>query len=419
MHDLKPPKEKVFLVVIAENERRGGWPVEEIEKEMAELVSASGGEVVGSLSCKVAVPSPSTFLGKGKVEEIALLCGNMAVDTIVINQDLKGSQQRNLEEELKHKTIDRTQLILDIFARRATSREGKMQVELAQLEYLMPRLVGKGIELSRLGGGIGTVGPGETKLEVDRRRIGDKIARLKSGLLDVASDRGLKRKKRREQAIPAVSLVGYTNAGKSTLLNTLTRADQVTKDGLFTTLDSLSRQLLLPNHQKIIVSDTVGFIHQLPHHLVESFKATLEEVTDADLLLHVLDVSHPHFRLLYEAVNQVLSELNVAEKPIITVLNKIDKVKDAPALRDMRRNFHNSVAISALTGDNIDELLKMISEQLTSFVEIDVMVPISRMDLISLVHEKGEVFSIKYYNDQINIRASIPSYLFEKFNVWM
>lgn len=415
MLDLKKPKEKVFLVIVAEDQRKGGWPSEEIENEMAELVTACGGEVVGSAVCKVAKPSPATYIGEGKVSEIALLCSNVEVDTVIFNQDLKGSQQRNLEEALQRKTIDRTQLILDIFARRASSSEGKMQVELAQLEYLLPRLVGKGTELSRLGGGIGTVGPGETKLEVDRRRISDRIARLKKGLRDVAAERGVKRKKRRDQGVPAVSLVGYTNAGKSTLLNTLTQAGQVTKDGLFTTLDSLSRQLVLPNHQKVILSDTVGFIHQLPHHLVESFKATLEEVREADLLLHVLDASHPHHLLLFNAVNQVLAELGVEEKPVITVLNKIDKIKDAEVIRDLKRGFTNAVCISALKSENVDELLYKISEQIVAFVEIDVTIPISRMDLVNLIHEKGEVVSIKYYNDKINIRASVPASLEDKF----
>ena len=263
-------------------------------------------------------PSPE-YHGEGKVKEISALCDAERIHTVIFSHDLKGSQQRNLEEALHVKTIDRTQLILDIFARRATSLEGKMQVELAQLEYLLPRLVGKGIALSRLGGGIGTLGPGETKLEVDRRRIRARIDRLRQELLEISQDRRLKRKKRQEQGLPLISLVGYTNAGKSTLLNTLTNAGQITRDGLFTTLDPLSRQLILPNHQKTVLSDTVGFMHQLPHHLIESFKATLEEVTAADLLLHVLDVSHPKFRDLHDSVIEVLKELGAHDQPTITV----------------------------------------------------------------------------------------------------
>ena len=285
-----------------------------------------------------------------------------------------------------------------------------MQVELAQLEYLSPRLVGKGIMLSQLGGGIGTSGPGETKLEVDRRRIAQRIDRLRRELKQITADRALKRKKRQEKGIPTISLVGYTNAGKSTLLNVLTQAQQVTKDGLFTTLDSLSRQFTLPNHQKVVLSDTVGFMHQLPHHLIEAFKATLEEVKEADLLLHVVDASHPHFRNLYESVLRVLEDLEVKDKPVITVLNKIDQLSDSSWLEGLDSIMGDSIAISAKTQENVPALLEKIVDELSSLVtEVDVIIPIGRMDLVNLAHKEGHVHSIKYNNDSIHLKASLPA----------
>ena len=408
--------ERVMIVTIDFN-KRDSWPVEDIAAELEELVTSCGGHIAWRMVCKCDKPTANFLIGKGKVEEIADICVTGGIDTVIFSNDLKGSQQRNLEEVVKVKTIDRTQLILDIFARRAKSQEGKMQVELAQLQYLLPRLTGKGVELSRLGGGIGTVGPGETKLEVDRRRIADRIAKLKRDLKGVAQDRKLTRKKRNELKIPTVSLVGYTNAGKSTLLNALTDANQLTFDGLFTTLDPLSRQLILPNHQKIVLSDTVGFMYELPYHLIESFKATLEEVQEADLLLHVLDVSNPKFRNLHDAVMDVLKELDSHDKPMVTVLNKIDKLKDKTWLKSLEDNFPNSVSISALKKENLSRLVEKISELLTpTMVEIDAKIPINRMDLVSLAHKEGHVHSIEYSADSIHIRAAISLKIASKFS---
>ena len=409
-------KERALLAIVDMKREHSDWSTLENEEEMRELVIACDGEVVDVISCPLSQPTPGTLIGSGKVEEIATRCLVGDVDAVIFSHDLKGSQQRNLEDMIKKKTIDRTQLILDIFARHAHSNEGEMQVELAQLEYLLPRLVGKGIELSRLGGGIGTRGPGETKLEVDRRRIAQKIDKLKKQLLDVSASRSLKRKKRKEDGLPAVSLVGYTNAGKSTLLNVLTGAGQITKDGLFTTLDSLSRLFVLPNHQRTVVSDTVGFMHDLPHRLIESFKATLEEVQEADLLLHVLDVSKPNFRQLHASVEGVLSELNALDKPTITILNKIDKLDERNWLASIQDHFKNSVCISAKSGENVPELLSKMEDMLsTLYIEVNVMIPIGRMDLINLAHEVGEVYSVKYYNDSINLRASLPTKFAGKF----
>ncbi len=413
--------EKVLLVVVQLKTERSNWTFDDLALEMEELVTACYGVVVDKVLTRLDQITPSLFLGEGKVKEITDLCVAKDINTVIINHDLKGNQLRNLEEAIGKKVIDRTQLILDIFARRAKSQEGKMQVELAQLEYLLPRLVGHGIEMSRLGGGIGTMGPGETKLEMDRRKIRERVDRLRHDLKDVSEDRLLRRKKRQDDGVPLVSLVGYTNAGKSTLLNTLTHAGQVTHNGLFTTLDSLSRQLVLPNHQKIILSDTVGFLHELPHHLIESFKATLEETASADLLVHVLDVSHPKFRNLYDSVMAVLRELDAHDKPMITVLNKIDQLSDRSVVSQIKQSFKNPVAISALSAENISGLLAEIEFQLASLMEtIEVALPLDRMDLVNLAHKEGHVHAIAYDADAVRLSASLPKKfagLLQKFSL--
>ncbi len=408
--------ERILLVTV-DFHKRDTWPSEDIAAELEQLVISCGGQVAGNIICKCDKPAPEFLIGSGKVKEIAELCLKDEINTVIFSHDLKGSQQRNLEEAIGAKIIDRTQLILDIFARRAKSQEGKMQVELAQLEYLLPRLTGKGVELSRLGGGIGTVGPGETKLEIDRRRISDRITRLQRDLKDVAASRKLTRKKRSDQKIPTASLVGYTNAGKSTLLNALTDAKQTTQDGLFTTLDPLSRKMALSNRQKIVLSDTVGFMYELPHHLIESFKATLEEVTESDLLLHVLDVSNPKFRNLSDAVYEVLNELKTQDKPVITVLNKIDKVDDKLFLKDLQESFPNAVCISALKRENLDALLAKIEGALTpTMTDVDIEIPLNRMDLVNLIHKEGEVHSIEYTSDFVRIAATVPFKVANKIN---
>lgn len=410
MLDKKKVKyEERVLVVVVTTKKLDSWTPEDIADEMFELVIACGGEVADVIFSSVDKFTPSHLIRKGKVEELSARVSVGDVDLVVFSRDLRGVQQRNLEDDLKAKVLDRTQLILHIFARHAKSLEGKMQVELAQMEYALPRLTGRGREMSRLGGGIGTLGPGETKLETDRRKINIQIAHLKMKLSEVESNRSTKRKKRKDRAVPVLALVGYTNAGKSTLLNALTDSSQVTKDGLFTTLDSLSRQFVLPNRQVVILSDTVGFIHHLPHDLIEAFKATLEEVVEADILIHVADVSNPKFRKFHDAVNEVLVELGVKDKQTITVLNKIDKVEDRSGFSTIYGGVQNPVVVSAKTGENLDVLGHKILEDLSGMVsEINVNVSITRMDLVNLAHNEGEVYSVKYYNDHINLRASVP-----------
>ena len=402
-------KERIILAIVVEH-ARSSWSPEDEAGEMSQLISTCGGEIVHTIICKTMPPTASHMLTHGKVEEIAALCQAGGIDAVIVSCDLKGTQQRNLEADFGVKTLDRTQVILDIFARRATSQEGRMQVELAQLQYRLPRLTGHGQEMSRLGGGIGTSGPGETKLEIDRRRIGERITRLKKDLKGVTQSRQVKRKKRQDQKIPTIALVGYTNAGKSTLLNTLTESETLVHDGLFTTLDSLSRQAVLPNHLKVVFSDTVGFMHALPHGLIEAFKATLEEVQEADLLLHVLDISHDDYQKFYEAVNEVLSELKVLDKPTIMVLNKIDKLEDRHRLEEFKRDLPYVIGISALKGENIQQMFLMIEDILSQgAVDIDIVLPADRMDLVNLAHSQGQVHEVKFLAKGIRLKASLPA----------
>ncbi len=384
-------------------------------EELEELTHTCGAEAVDNITCICDKPTPNLFIGKGKTQELALLAEEEGVNTVILSHDLSGTQQRNLEEVIGKKTIDRTQLILDIFARHARSPEGKTQVELAQLQYLMPRLVGKGVMLSRLGGGIGTRGPGEQKLEVDRRRISKRIDKLKDDLKHLRQHRLTMRKRRKENAIPTVALIGYTNAGKSTLLNALTFAGQTVSDSLFTTLDPLHKSFVLPNGEHIVISDTVGFLHNLPHHLIEAFKATLEEVVEADLLIHVLDISHLRVYEHNQAVFSVLKELQADKKPLITALNKIDLLEDKTWLEQLKKDFHNSLTISAKLRQNLDSLLEKIQENFVSrMTHLELLIPHSRMDLVDLCYREGKVEEIKYLQKGIKIRLNLPRVLSQK-----
>lgn len=407
--------EKALLVSIKLNSEKNNWDIQDISEELEELTFASGAEVVDNITSVIDKPTPNLFIGKGKTEELALIAQEEEVDTLIFSHDLSGTQQRNLEEVIGKKTIDRTQLILDIFAKRAKSPEGKLQVELAQLEYLMPRLVGKGIILSRLGGGIGTRGPGEQKLEVDRRRIRKRIDKLKDDLRQVMLHRQTIRKRRKEKALPIVSLVGYTNSGKSTLLNALTNAGQVVSDSLFTTLDPLHKSFQLLNGEHIILSDTVGFLHNLPHHLVEAFKATLEEVRESDLLIHVLDASNQRVYEQNESVLEVLKELGADTKPMLTALNKIDLLNDKMWLAQLKKDFVNTVAISAQFKENLDELIKKMQKNFEDrMIDLEILMPHTRMDLMDLFYREGKVKDVQYLQEGIRIKLFLPKTLSHK-----
>ncbi len=408
--------EKTLLVSIKLYDEKDAWSIEDTAGELEELTASTRGiQIIENISCLIDKPTANFFIGRGKVDEIALICQQEDVDMVIFSHDLSGTQQRNLEEVIGKKIIDRTQLILDIFAQHAKSPEGKVQVELAQLQYFMPRLTGKGVMLSRMGGGVGTSGPGEQKLEVDRRRIRKRIDRLQADLEHLVSHRKIQRNKRKENRIPSVALVGYTNAGKSTLLNALTDAGQVVKNSLFTTLDSVSKTLRLPNGENVILSDTVGFLHNLPHFLVEAFKATLEEVADVDLLIHVLDVSHPQVYDHNKAVLDVLKELGANDKPIIIALNKIDLLEDKVWLAKIKEDFNNSICISAKFKTNIEDLLKEVQNIFKErMAHIDIEIPSNRMDLVDLFYREGKVKEIKYSQKNIKIKLNIPKTISSK-----
>jgi len=355
-------------------------------------------------------PDPAYFVGRGKVDELHAQAEELGLDLLVFDDELTPGQQRNLEDRIGRKILDRTQLILDIFARRARTREGKLQVELAQLSYLLPRLAGKGIMLSRLGGGIGTRGPGETKLEMDRRRIRRRIARLRQELDAVRLHRGLQRARRKGVPVPVVALVGYTNAGKSTLFNALTLAGTVESVQLFSTLDPLLRRVTLPSKLEIVLSDTVGFVRKLPHDLIAAFRATLEEVREADLLLHVIDYAGPSWREQAAAVEETLREIGAAGKPVIEVWNKIDlldpeRAREAAAAAGDR----GPVPISARSGEGLAALLARIQKELESFsVQVELVIPYDKASVLSLLHDQGKVTSESYQDDGIRVEVELP-----------
>lgn len=348
------------ITVTVDLGKREEWTAVERAAELRELAASAGAKVLKELIVRREKIEPAFYIGSGKVEEIASMCADLSINVVIFNNDLTGTQQKNLEGIIRAKIIDRTQLILDIFARRAHSNEGKIQVELAQLLYLLPRLTGKGVEMSRLGGGIGTRGPGEKKLEVDRRRIRARINLLEGELDKLSSRRSMMRKRRERFSLPTIAIIGYTNVGKSTLLNALTNSGVIVQDKLFSTLDPTVRKFALPSGKTILFVDTVGFLDRLPHHLVEAFKATLEEVVEADMLLHLVDISHPKAKEQSDAVYKVLDQIGAKDKPIITALNKIDKVENKIIIEKALAYFTNSIPISALTREGFDELIKKI-----------------------------------------------------------
>jgi GTP-binding protein HflX len=352
--------ERAALVGLVTGARRG--PDTGLD-ELAGLAEAAGATVVLRVQQERAKPDPATFIGSGKVAQLAAACAELDVDVVIVDNELTPGQLGHLAQKLERKVLDRTQVILDIFARRARTREGRLQVELAQLKYLLPRLAGSGTALSRLGGGIGTRGPGETKLETDRRRIRTRIQAVAEQIEQVRRRRGQLRERRQKQSVPTVALVGYTNAGKTTLFNRLTRERAVASDALFVTLDPLVRRVRLPDRRELLVSDTVGFIDRLPHALVVAFRATLEEVTEADLVLHVADVASPERERHEAAVRRVLEEVGAADVPMLQVYNKVDLVSAEDRERLCSRT-PAALPVSARTGEGVEELLRVVAEAL-------------------------------------------------------
>ncbi len=388
------------------------WDHEESLQELGELVKSAGGEVIETMIQRRSSPTAAYYIGPGKANELAALCKKENIGTVIFNDELSPAQGRNLEKVFERKILDRTQLILDIFAQRAKSKDGKLQIELAQLQYLLPRLTGMWTHLSRQSGGIGTRGPGETQLEVDRRRVTEKIARLERELDEVRRQRSTQRAGRLRQHWPIVSFVGYTNAGKSTLLNRMTHAEVYAADQLFATLDPTTRQFVLPNKQKLLLTDTVGFLKQLPHHLIESFKATLEEVAEADLLMHVVDLSHPLYEQQMAAVQTVLEELNAWGKQMIVVFNKCDRVANPALIEHALHKHPGSVAISALTGEGFKELYDEMEHQVKSWrLRVKLELPNHMTALVAELHRVGRVLDVSYQGDKIVLTAHVPPHL--------
>lgn len=375
--------------------------------ELAQLVDTAGADPVDRVIQKREAPDPATYVGKGKAAEIQETSEVLDADTVVFDDELSPAQQYNLEKILKRTALDRTAVILDIFAQNATTLEGKAQVELAQLKYHLPRLRGRGNQLSQQAGGIGTRGPGETQLEVDRRRIQRRLSKLEKDLSGLRRTRKNQRKSRRRSRFHTVAIVGYTNAGKSTLLNLLTGAGVLVEDRLFATLDATTRRLQLPGGETVLMTDTVGFIQKLPTGLVEAFKSTLEEVAEADLLLHVVDGAGPDPDGQMAAVRSVLREIGAGDVPELIAFNKSDRVKDEGLDHLLRRN-EGSIALSARTGKGIEMLLSSIGDRLRSLTEVvDLVIPWSRGDVVAAVHREGEVLMEQHEEDGTRIRARL------------
>lgn len=403
-------KERVILVGVSEQD---GDDAEDSLAELAELVKTAGASVAGTLIQKRELIHPGTYVGTGKVAEIAELLEHTGATGIVCDDELSPAQLKNLETMLNTKVMDRTLIILDIFAARATTSEGKIQVELAQLKYRLSRLTGLGRSMSRLGGGIGTRGPGEKKLEIDRRLINDRIAQLNRELKEVVKHREIARAKRERNAVPVVAIVGYTNAGKSTLLNHLTDAEVLEEDKLFATLDPMTRMLELEGHQQVLLTDTVGFIRKLPHHLIEAFKSTLEEAKYADYIIHVVDASNPQRDKQMYIVYETLDHLGVKNKKILTLFNKIDIRTDDDPLQDFRAD--HVLQISAAENAGLDAVKDVLQEMLREDkIYIERVIPYAQAGVLQLVRNKGELVSEEYVPEGISIRAYVPMEVYGK-----
>ena len=396
-----------------------GEELEEQMEELAELARTAGAEVVGSDIQHLRAPNPLTCYGKGKVEELKALKADLDFTTLVSNEELAPRQQRHLEDALDMKVLDRTEVILDIFARHARTHEGRLQVEAAQLRHLLPRLTG-GRKLSRLGGGIGTRGPGEQKLEVDRRRIRGRIQELGRDLDKVERSRSLHRQARQKDGVPVVGVVGYTNAGKSTLMNALTSAGVLEADQVFATLDPTTRAAHLAGGMRVLFTDTVGFIQKLPTDLVDAFKSTLEEVTEASVIIHVLDIRHPAMAEHFTATNEVLEELRAMDKPLVLALNKVDLLDPGTAAMIKRRGdwapYEDVVLVSARTGEGIESLLAAVDRQVQKgMVRVDLLLPYEQSGLESDLRERGHILELDYRDEGISVIAEVPEGIAGRF----
>ena len=410
-YENKEVEERVILVGISTGQDED---TEGSLEELKELVKTGGAETIGTVIQNRESAHPATYLGKGKIDEVKWMVWETEATGIVCDDELSPAQLRNLEEALDTKVMDRTMVILAIFASRARTREGKIQVELAQLRFRAARLVGMRNSLSRLGGGIGTRGPGETKLEVDRRLIHQRIGQLKAELEDVKRHRQVQREQRTRNRIPVAAIVGYTNAGKSTLLNRLTNAGILAEDKLFATLDPTTRTLALPGGQELLLTDTVGFIRKLPHHLIEAFKSTLEEARYCDIILHVVDCSSPRMEMQMYVVYETLRQLEIQDKVMVTVFNKIDQLPENVTLRDFSADYQ--VKISAKTGEGIPELLELFETILRGRnVYLEKTFPYSEAGKIQLIRKSGQLLEEEYGPEGIQVKAYVPAEMFHLF----
>ena len=406
--DLDVVRQRALLVGMVRDGSRAAEGERSLE-ELELLTDTAGSEPVESVLVRRDRPDAATFIGKGKLSELVAESHMLDIDVVVFDNELSPAQQRNLHQAFQCDVVDRVALILDIFAQHAHTHEGRLQVELAQHRYRLPRLRGKGVELSRLGAGIGTRGPGETKLETDRRRILERVSKIERELKDAARSRDTRAKSRKRSGLPVAAIVGYTNAGKSTLFNRLTEADVLVEDRLFATLGSTVRRLDLPDGHRALMSDTVGFVRRLPHELVEAFRSTLDEAADADLLVHVVDASDPDPDGQISAVREVLTEIDAADVPEILVFNKID-IAEPAVVRRLLTVYDGSVATSALTGENIEDVTAAIVEGLDAVtVTADLLIPYDRGDLVASLHETGEVLEEHHAEEGTEITVRLPA----------
>lgn len=416
---MRAPAERAYLVAVEQDQDESLWSVEDSLQELGTLARTAGAQVVGSMIQRLRHPDSTTYLGKGKVQDLSDLEKSLGFDLVIVDDELSPSQQHNLEKQLQARVLDRTALILDIFAQHARTREGRLQVELAQLEYRLPRLAGYGVDLSRqsggsrsagpggAGGAIGVRGPGETKLEMDRRRIRGRISELREEIEAVREQRKIHRQQRAEKVMAVVAVVGYTNSGKSTLFNALTAADVLAENKLFATLDPTTRHLTLPNNQEALLTDTVGFIQKLPTKLIAAFRATLEEVIEADLLLEVVDVVHENAIEQSETVSEILRSLDAGDKPRVTALNKIDLLEDGADVDTTL--YANAVPISALQQKGLDELRAKIAEVLAkNMEELQVVIPYAQGDLVELFHRRGHVLREEHRPEGTFLEGRLP-----------